>query len=167
MTQPPAAVVLEGAGIPHRVHWHPAARNHAELVHTGLSVATSAKTLAFSLAGTPNRLVLAAIPGLGRLAYGDLARALGVPRSALRPADPDALAAIGMSPGGVCPITAAPGVQVVLDSALVELPVLYCGSGLAEASIELSGADLARAAANVLVAPISAQSSNGDGSPAP
>ena len=72
-----------------------------------------------------------------------------------------------MSAGGVCPITDDPAVQVVIDAALVDLPVLYCGSGLAEASIEISGTDLVRASATVLVARISTQSSNGVESPAP
>lgn len=143
MTRPQdtlAATVLARAGVPHRLHQHPAARTGADLHLTGLDVATSAKTLAFQL--PDGRAVLAAIPGRGRLRYGDLARSLGVPRSALRPLGLESLARLGMEPGGVTPIFTDPDTLLVIDRALLTHDVLYCGSGSPEVSVEVATADL-------------------------
>lgn len=146
---PAAALVLDQARVPYRLHHHPPVRTEADLHLTGLDVGTSAKTLAFTL--PDGRLILATIPGPARLRYGNLARALAVTRSALRPAGPDQLAALGMEPGGVGPVSTDPHVQLVLDSSLVDHPVLYCGSGLPEVSVELSAADLVTLSPGTLV----------------
>jgi Cys-tRNA(Pro)/Cys-tRNA(Cys) deacylase len=134
--------VLERAAIGYRLHQHPPVRTEADLHLTGLDVDTSAKTLAFSL--PDGRFVLAAIPGRSRLRYGNLARALGVPRSALRPMPEAQLGELGMEPGGVSPITDHVGATLVLDRSLLSHDRLYCGSGLADSSIEVAAADLAR-----------------------
>jgi Cys-tRNA(Pro)/Cys-tRNA(Cys) deacylase len=144
---PLAAVVLDRAGVSYRLHHHPPVRTEADLHLTGLDVETSAKTLAFCL--PDDRLVLAAIPGPARLRYGNLARVLGVSRSALRPAAADRLAALGMEPGGVGPVCDDPRVQLVLDARLSG--TLYCGSGLPEVSVELAAADLVRVSPALLV----------------
>lgn len=145
-----AAAVLARAGIPFRLHEHPPARVEAELHLTGLDVETSAKTLAFSL--PDGRIVLAAIPGPARLRYGNLAQTLGVPRSALRRAEPEELLALGMEPGGVCPVTDRPGVIRVLDRSLLDHAVLYCGSGSPEVSVEIAPVDLAGLAPAAILA---------------
>jgi Cys-tRNA(Pro)/Cys-tRNA(Cys) deacylase len=147
---PTAAAVLDRAGIAYRLHHHPPVRTEADLHLTGLDVESSAKTLAFSL--PDGRVVLAAIPGPARLRYGNLARALGVPRAALRPAGPEQLVGLGMEPGGVGPICDDPRVQLVLDASLTGIATLYCGSGLPEVSVELSAADLVQMSPAVLVA---------------
>jgi Cys-tRNA(Pro)/Cys-tRNA(Cys) deacylase len=134
-----AIAALDAAGVNYTLHQHPPARSFDELHLTGLDIATSAKTLAFTL--SDGRTVLAAIPGLGRLRYPKLAAALGVARSALRPADEAALARLGLQPGGVAPFTTAP-VELVLDQSLLDLPILYCGGGMPELSVALSPADL-------------------------
>jgi Cys-tRNA(Pro)/Cys-tRNA(Cys) deacylase len=143
VTQPEdtvAARLLRSRGVRHRLHAHPAARTEAELPLTGLDVDTSAKTLAFALAdGT---LVLAAIPGRARLRYGNLARALGVSRSALRPMRPGELSDLGMEPGGVTPLCDDPRVRLVLDQTLRVHEVLFCGSGSPEVSVEIAAEDL-------------------------
>jgi Cys-tRNA(Pro)/Cys-tRNA(Cys) deacylase len=138
---PVAATVLARAAVPHRLHRHPPARTEAELHLTGLDIDTSAKTLAFSL--PDGRFILAAIPGRARLRYGNLARALGVPRSALRPMQPDELLELGMEPGGVTPICTDPRATLVLDHSLLAHDVVYCGSGLPDISVEVSPAHLA------------------------
>lgn len=135
-----AVSVLARAGISYRLHKHPAARTEAELHLTGLDVDSAAKTLAFSL--PDGRLVLAAIPGPARLRYPNLARALGVSRAALRPASTDALLALGMEPGGVTPVCDDAHVVRVLDRALLDFTVVYCGSGSPEFTVELAAADL-------------------------
>lgn len=147
---PVAATVLARAGVAHRLHEHPPARTESELHLTGLDVDTSAKTLAFTL--PDGRIVLAAIPGRARLRYGNLARALGVPRTSLRPAGTETLAVLGMEPGGVTPACDDPRATLVLDRSLLGHPVLYCGSGLPEVSVELAAADLAGLRADVVLA---------------
>jgi Cys-tRNA(Pro)/Cys-tRNA(Cys) deacylase len=142
-----AAAALGRAGVAYRLHHHPPVRTEADLHLTGLDVEASAKTLAFCL--PDDRVVLAAIPGPARLRYGNLARLLGVPRSALRAAAPERLAALGMEPGGVGPVCDDPSVQLVLDSRLVG--TIYCGSGLPEISVELAAADLVRVSPAALV----------------
>lgn len=141
-TESIAADVLTRAGIPFRLHEHPPARTEAELHLTGLDIDTSAKTLAFTL--PDERFVLAAIPGRARLRYGKLARALGVARAALRPMLADELRQLGMTPGGVTPVCADPRVVRVLDRSLLDHPVLYCGGGTPELTIEIAAADLVR-----------------------
>ncbi|MCE1173739.1 MAG: YbaK/EbsC family protein [Propionibacteriales bacterium] len=126
---------LTAAGVSYRLHEHPPARNFEELHLTGLDINTSAKTLAFTL--LDGRVVLAAIPGASRLRYPKLAAALGVSRSALKPADATVLAGLGMLPGGVAPFTTAE-VTLVVERSLLELPVVYCGGGRPELSVELS-----------------------------
>lgn len=149
-TEPIAARTLTQAALDFRLHRHPAARNQAELHLTGLDVNTSAKTLAFRL--PDGSLVLAAIPGTARLRYPNLAKALGIPRSALRPAEPEALATVGMSPGGVSPVCPDSAVRLVVHHRLMELEVLYCGSGVPEATIELTPATLRQLRPDLLVA---------------
>ncbi|MGC3993454.1 MAG: YbaK/EbsC family protein [Propionicimonas sp.] len=148
-TSTPAAAALARAGVPFRLHEHPPARTEAELHLTGLDVATSAKTLAFAL--PDGRFALAAIPGRARLRYGNLARALGVPRSALRPMGPEELRELGMEPGGVSPACDDSRVVRVVDSSLLAHPVVYCGSGSPSVSVEVAPADLVTLAPTALV----------------
>lgn len=145
---------LRRAGIDFRVHRHPPARRADELHLTGLDVSTSAKTLAFRL--RDGRIALAAIPGLGRLRYPKLAAALGVSRSALTPALDEDLAELGMAPGGVAPFTIAPHAVLVIDRSVLSLPVVYCGGGSAEISVELSPDDLLHAMPAAIVADLCA-----------
>lgn len=157
MTRPPdtaAAIVLARAGVPHQLHEHPAARTGADLHLTGLDVTTSAKTLAFEL--PDGRAVLAAIPGRARLRYGDLARSLGIPRSALRPLGVDALARLGMEPGGVTPVCTDPSTVLVIDRALLTHEVLYCGSGSPTVTVELATADLLALVPDAILADLTA-----------
>lgn len=136
-SQEPVPVrVLRETGAEFRLHHHAAARNADELHRTGLSLEFSAKTLAFLL--PDDRVLLAAIPGAARLRYPLLARAVGVSRAALRPAPTERLAALGMAPGGVTVITDDRHSVVVLHAGLLELPRIYCGSGSADLTIELS-----------------------------
>ncbi|MFT4108866.1 aminoacyl-tRNA deacylase [Propionicimonas sp.] len=149
-TSTPAAAALARAGVPFRLHEHPPARREADLHLTGLDVDTSAKTLAFVL--PDGRFALAAIPGRARLRYGNLARALGVPRSALHPMDPGQLLELGMEPGGVSPACDDPRVVRAVDSSLLAHAVVYCGSGSASVSVEVAPADLVALAPIAIVA---------------
>jgi len=152
---PGALAALRAAEVEFKLHHHPPARNFDELHLTGLDVSTSAKTLAFTLAD--GRSVLAAIPGLAKLRYPKLAAALGVSRSALRPAAPETLAALGMAPGGVAPFTTDSQVVLVLERTLTEHPVLYCGGGSPELSVELSPTALLQAMPAAILADLCAE----------
>lgn len=149
-TEPVASRTLTAAGLPFRLHRHPAAHNQDELHLTGLDVDSSAKTLAFSL--PDDTVVLAAIPGRARLKYANLAKALSVPRSALRPAPQLALEALQMAAGGVTPICGDSAVRLVVDRPVLSLEVIYCGSGVPDASIEVSPAVLQELRPDLVVA---------------
>lgn len=148
--EPTPVRVLREAGVEFRLHHHPAARNADELHLTGLSLDFSAKTLAFLL--PDDRVLLAAIPGAARLRYPLLARAVGVSRAALRPAPSERLSALGMARGGVTVFTDDPHCVVALHSGLLELPRIYCGSGSAVLTVELSPAALLQAVTDPVIA---------------
>lgn len=104
-------------------------------------------TLAFRCAG--GQYVLAALRGGDRLDYGRLATGLGVRRSDLTSAD---LAEMGFLPGGVGPVAPQPGPRAVLDAAVLDLPVVYCGAGRPDRTLEIAPADLVAAAGAVVLA---------------
>lgn len=149
-----AAAVLASLGIAHTLHHHPPVRTEEDLELTGLPVAHSVKTLAF-IRRDDARVVLAGVPGPARVAYGPLARALGLSRAQLAAAPVAAVLSLGMQPGGVSPITTAPGVHVVLDEAILSLPVVHCGSGPPAVTIALAPEDLLQACPGAVVASIS------------
>ncbi|MFT4296311.1 MAG: YbaK/EbsC family protein [Micropruina sp.] len=143
---------LDAAGESYRVHTHPPIRGEADLHLTGLDWTTSVKTLAFGL--PDGTVALVGVPGPSRVQYGAVARALGVSRSQLRPASADAVAALGMQPGGVSPVCADPGVVVLLDSSVPGMGSVYCGGGDPETTIELDAAALLRIAARPATADV-------------
>ena len=147
------ADLLAAHGVDFTVHTHEQIRTADDIrERTDLDIEHSVKTMAFSIA--PDRLVLAGIPGPARIKYGRLAAALGVPRKQLRPAGQEALTALGMAPGGVSPVCRAETVTVVLDSAVPDMGLVYCGSGRPDQSLRLEAADLVRIAGNVVVADV-------------
>lgn len=148
-----SVVVLDAAGASYRVHRHPPVMRAEDHAISGLDPVHSVKTLAFAI--PDEQVVLVALPGLARLGYGQLARALGSSRSQLKPASAEQLARLGMKPGGVCPFSLDPSVRVVVDSRVVELPVVYCGSGDPHATIELAPHQLLRACPTAVVADLS------------
>ena len=147
------AQALSDRAVPHVVHRHERVRTAEDVLQlTGFPVGQSVKTLAFEIG--PDRLVLVGVPGPAKIKYGPLARALGVPRSALRPAPAEALERIGMEPGGVCPVCLDEAVTVVLDSRVPAMGRVYCGSGQADATFELDAASLPLLAGNPVVAEV-------------
>ena len=143
---------LDAAGIPYVVHTHPPIRVEADLHLTGLDFQTSVKTLAFEL--PDGRLALVAVPGPAKVQYGAIARALGVSRSGLRPADEHRVAALGMEPGGVSPICPDTRVVVVVDVAIVGMGTVYCGGGTSTTTIEIDADAIARVAASAVIAAV-------------
>jgi Cys-tRNA(Pro)/Cys-tRNA(Cys) deacylase len=151
LTGPPE--VLASRGVVFTAHRHPALDDPRDVCAVlGVALEKTVKTLAFV---TPeDRLVLAAFPGHARLKYGALARAAGVRRADLRPAPAERLAAAGMEPGGVCPVSADPEALVVFDEAVADLERVHCGSGRRDSSLELRAADLMAAVPSACHAPI-------------
>ncbi len=145
-------VALDAACIPYVVHEHPAIRTEADLHLTGLSFQTSVKTLAFEL--PDGRLALVAVPGPARIQYGAVARALGIARSALRPADEARVVALGMEPGGVSPICADRDVVVLVDESVVDMGIVYCGGGTSTTTIEVRADAILAIAASPVVAAV-------------
>lgn len=105
----------------------------------GLPVDQLLKTMVFRAGET---MILAALPVHGRVNYGRLARAVGVPRGKLRQAEPDDLKRLGLEPGGASPLSAAEGVIIVFDAAVPQMGVVFCGSGRCDRTVEIEAAAL-------------------------
>ena len=145
--------VLAALGVSFRLHEHPDVAGPLEVCAAlGVPLERTVKTLAFV---TPeDRLLLAALPGHARLRYGALARAAGVRRGDLSPADAGRLARAGMRPGGVSPVSADRAAVVVFDESVGSLGRVHCGSGRPDSSIEIEVAELIAAVPTAATAPI-------------
>ena len=134
--------LLSERGVPFTLHEHTPMRTVSE--HQTLlpfDTGSYLKTLAFRV--RDGGWVLAAIQGLDRLDYRRLADALGVPRAAIRAATPEEVeATLGCEVGGVCPIPTRDGVELLVDSAAIDMDVVYCGSGRSDRTLEMRMADL-------------------------
>ncbi|KOV60240.1 hypothetical protein ADK64_31760 [Streptomyces sp. MMG1121] len=135
------------------MHEHPDVTSPVEVCAAlGVPLDQTVKTLAFV---TPeDRLLLAALPGHARLRYGALARAAGIRRGDLSPADAGRLARAGMQPGGVCPVSADQAAVVVFDGTVSNLGRVHCGSGRPDSSIEIEAAELTAAVPGATTASI-------------
>ncbi|MFC5187225.1 aminoacyl-tRNA deacylase [Actinomadura harenae] len=153
---PPAAALLAAVGVEFVVHRHVEIRTEADIrERTGFTpenIKNSLRTMAFT-AGHET-LALAAIPGLERLRYGRLAAALGVSRSALKPADEAGLARLGMECGGVSPVCGDPSVTVVFDAAVLRMGRVLFGSGRPDSTVEADAAELIRIVPGAIVTDI-------------
>lgn len=135
MTESPTEI-LDGAGVPYELFRHPGAVTFEEVLRAmGFPPDQMIKTVAFRTG--PDALLLASLPSPRRLSYGALARAAGVSRGRMRPADGDDLRLLGMEVGGVSPLTRVAGVTTVFDASMVEAPDAYLGSGRAGESLKV------------------------------
>lgn len=149
---------LDRAAADYRLHWHEPVMRAEDHANSGLPLDSAAKTLAFRVDDEGLALVL--LPASAKLAYGVLARALGTSRSRLKPASPADLSDLGMQPGGVCPFVDPGEATVVIDDGVLELPVIYCGSGTPRATVEITPEQLRRACPDALtmaITPAAAQ----------
>ena len=98
------------------------------------------KALAFRL---PNGAY--AIVGM-RADYKKIADALGIRRADLRAAEADDLSRdLDMAPGGVVPLPIY-GAAVLFDRMVLDLEIIYCGTGRTDATLEIASRDLVRVA---------------------
>ena len=117
-------------------------RNAREAAEAGLEFdqALLIKTLAYA---TPGGWLLVAMRALDRIDYGALAKAAGVDRRKLRFAsDAELGQTLGWQPGGAAPIALRDDVALIVDSAVLELPVMYFGGGRPDLTIEAQPAAL-------------------------
>lgn len=128
--------------MPFAVHAHGPVATVADIIQAlPFPAEEHVKTLAVDADGD---VVLVCLRGGDRLAFGRLARALGVARDRLRPMPSERVRTeLGMEPGGVCPL-ADVAVRCVADSAVALLDRAFCGSGRTDATFELAAADLLR-----------------------
>ncbi|MEU0405470.1 YbaK/EbsC family protein [Streptomyces sp. NPDC006197] len=145
MTTPesPWRAVLDADGCTYTVHEHAVAYSVAERQALPFPWSQTVKTLAFTAPGTP--LLLVALRTEDRVDFARLAAALGTSRSRLHTADAGLLAAEGLVPGGVPPVSHRAGVPCLIDTAVAEpdRPV-YCGAGAADRTLQIGSAALAR-----------------------
>ncbi len=108
----------------------------------GCTEAEIAKTMTFLLADGPIAIVCA---GDARVQNGKYKTTFGE-KAKMVPFD-EVERVIGHAPGGVCPFALAPGVRVYLDESLRRFAVVHAAGGAQEATVCLSPAELAQAAA--------------------
>ncbi|MCI3223486.1 aminoacyl-tRNA deacylase [Streptomyces sp. NP-1717] len=145
--------MLDADGCAYTVHEHAAAHSVAERQALPFPWTQAVKTLAFTTPNVP--LLLVALRAEDRVDFANLTAATGTSRSRLRTADAARLAAEGLVPGGVPPVSHRPGVSCLIDTAVAEpaRPV-YCGAGSADRTLQIDSAVLARLP-RAQVAPVS------------
>jgi Cys-tRNA(Pro)/Cys-tRNA(Cys) deacylase len=145
---------LARLGIAHSVHEY---SHRANGVSYGLEAATALgvpaeqvfKTLVASVDGS---LTVAVVPVAGQLSLKALAEAVGGKKAEM--AQPAAAErATGYVTGGISPIAQRKRLPVVVDTAALVWPTVYCSAGQRGLQVQLAPADLIRATSAV-VAPI-------------
>src|ERR1700736_6777284 len=146
---------LERAGIPFTLHEYahdPRHESYGREASEALGVAPDRvfKTLVAEVDGG---LVTGVVPVEGQLDLKALAAAVGGKKAAM--ADVTAAErAAGYVAGGISPLGQRRRLRVVIDSAALAFPTVFCSAGRRGLEIELTPGDLVRAA-NATVAPIS------------
>jgi Cys-tRNA(Pro)/Cys-tRNA(Cys) deacylase len=144
--------ILQASGLAFSVQDHVPIVGQADVERElGLPVDQLLKTMVFR-AG--DQTVLVALPVHGKVNYGKLAKAIGVPRSTLRQAEPEDLARIGMMPGGASPVCGVDGVITVFDVSVLNMGTVFCGSGRADRTVEIDAKALAGLVQPVIAAVI-------------
>jgi Cys-tRNA(Pro)/Cys-tRNA(Cys) deacylase len=155
-TGTPATALLTKQKIPFTLHPYdhdPRAEAYGDEAATALGIDPTRifKTLIALIDGS---MVCAVVPVAARLDVKALAAAVGGKRGGM--AEPAAAArATGYVLGGISPIGQRTRLQIVVDASAEKLDTVYVSAGRRGLQVELSPADLARAA-NAQFAPIAA-----------
>ncbi|MEU3657656.1 YbaK/EbsC family protein [Streptomyces sp. NPDC032161] len=132
-----------GGQAEYTVHEHAAAHSVAERQALPFPWSQAVKTLAFTAPDIP--LLLVALRAEDRVDFARLAAVIGASRSRPRTADAGLLAAEGLVPGGVPPVSHRPGVPCLIDTAVAEPDrTVHCGAGAADRTLRIGSAALAR-----------------------
>jgi len=130
---------LAALGLPHTIHEHSPTRTMAEAERDlDFEPGRIVKTIAFrTRAGA---IVLAALCGTQRVDYARLAALVGVRRSDLSSLSPaEVLEYLGVEPGCVSPVDTGAAGLIVVDEAVLELrATIYCGTGRADRTLEVT-----------------------------
>ena len=142
-----ATALLTRQGIPHTVHTyaHDPRRGSysAEAVEAlGLPPERVLKTLVADVDGA---LAVGVVPVAGQLDLKALAAAVGG-RKAVMADVADAERATGYVAGGISPVGQKKRLPVVIDSSALGLPTVFCSAGRRGLEIEITPADLVKAA---------------------
>lgn len=137
--------MVEQSDVPFVLHEHAATRTMADAEQQlSFDVARIVKTVAFRTRN--GGLVLAALPGAGRVDYPRLASLAGVNRRDLAPLAPEEVwALLDVEPGSVSPLLLRDDATVFIDAAVQTIqPTIYCGIGRPDRTLEIAPDDLVR-----------------------
>ena len=150
-----ATALLTRQGIPHTVHSYshdPRSESYGTEASEALGV-PAGRVLKTLIAEVDGALTVGVVPVSAQLDLKALATAVGGKKAAMAGAAA-AERATGYVVGGISPLGQRRRLRVVIDSAAMEFPTVYCSGGRRGLEIELAPADLVRAA-DATVAPIS------------
>lgn len=142
---PEIEAFLSAAGVAFKVHDHAPITSFADAkAALPFDPGAMVKGLAFRL--TDGTYAIIGMRADTRADYKKIADALGVRRADLRAAEAEELGRdLGMMPGGVTPLPIN-GVKVLFDRKVLDLDVIFCGTGRTDATLEIAGGDLVRIA---------------------
>ena len=132
------AAKLAASGVPYRIHEHaPSVTIRDADAYLSFPVDQLLKTIAFRV---KNRgWVLAGLCGYAQVDYKRLAAAVGVNRDKLMPLSPGEVEAeLGYTLGGVAPFAPNSQTDVLIDSGALGWPVVYCGTGRNNRTLEIA-----------------------------
>jgi Cys-tRNA(Pro)/Cys-tRNA(Cys) deacylase len=150
-----ATALLTRQRIPHTVHSYshdPRSESYGTEASEALGV-PAGQVLKTLVADVDGVLTVGVVPVCTQLDLKALATAVGGKKAAMAEAAA-AERATGYVVGGISPLGQRRPLRVVIDSAAMDFPTVYCSGGRRGLEIELAPGDLVRAA-NATVAPIS------------
>lgn len=137
---------LNEAGVTYCIHEHaPSITVLDAETHLDFPVNQVLKTVAFRIKSAG--WVLAALCGYSQVDYKKLAAVCGVSRDKLMRLTPaDVENELGFELGGVCPLAMNAETRVVIDSGALQHPLVFCGTGRRDRTLEIAPAELVRVA---------------------
>lgn len=136
---------LVAAGVNFEIHSHPPIVSFADAkAILPFDPRAMVKGLAFRI--SDHGYAIVGMRADGRADYKKIADALGIRRSDLKAAEPDELVSmLHMVPGGVVPLPIN-GAEVLFDQQVLDLDIIFCGTGRSDATLEIKAHDLVRIA---------------------